>query len=236
MTAISPAISPTGEKRIIGIDRVVTGQRQDGSTFPMKLEVGEMNSGDRRFFTGFVRDLTERQETEHQLHGAADRARPPVAADRHGRDGLDAWRTRSTSRSRRSPTICKAVAACSSRSIIRTSPKVRDALAETTKQTLRAGHIIRQLARVRGPRRDREASRGHQQAGRGGERAGPGRRQGRGRQDRVPLRQPQLGLVLVEKVQIQQVLLNLMRNAIEAMQGCDRKELAGDYGCRPTRA
>ena len=32
----------TGEKRIIGIDRVVTGQRKDGSTFPMKLAVGEM--------------------------------------------------------------------------------------------------------------------------------------------------------------------------------------------------
>ena len=57
----------TGEKRIIGIDRVVTGQRMDGSTFPMKLEVGEMRSGDRRFFTGFIRDLTERQETEHKL-------------------------------------------------------------------------------------------------------------------------------------------------------------------------
>src|SRR5665648_24738 len=54
----------TGEKRIIGIDRVVTGQRKDGSTFPMKLEVGEMRSGDRRFFTGFVRDLTERQRTK----------------------------------------------------------------------------------------------------------------------------------------------------------------------------
>ena len=58
----------TGEKRIIGIDRVVTGQREDGSTFPLKLAVGEMQSGKRRFFTGFIRDLTERQQTEEQLH------------------------------------------------------------------------------------------------------------------------------------------------------------------------
>jgi two-component system sensor kinase FixL len=57
----------TGEKRIIGIDRVVTGQRKDGSTFPMKLEVGEVRSGDRRYFTGFIRDLTERQATDRQL-------------------------------------------------------------------------------------------------------------------------------------------------------------------------
>ena len=32
----------TGEKRIIGIDRVVVGKRKDGSTFPMKLAVGEI--------------------------------------------------------------------------------------------------------------------------------------------------------------------------------------------------
>lgn len=54
----------TGEKRIIGIDRVVVGLRKDGSTFPMKLAVGEVRSGNGRFFTGFIRDLTEREESE----------------------------------------------------------------------------------------------------------------------------------------------------------------------------
>ncbi|MDX0322295.1 sensor histidine kinase FixL, partial [Sinorhizobium meliloti] len=57
----------TGEKRIIGIDRVVSGQRKDGSTFPMKLAVGEMRSGGERFFTGFIRDLTEREESAARL-------------------------------------------------------------------------------------------------------------------------------------------------------------------------
>jgi two-component system, LuxR family, sensor kinase FixL len=57
----------TGERRIIGIDRVVVGQRKDGSTFPMKLAVGEMKSGDQIFFTGFIRDLTERAESEARL-------------------------------------------------------------------------------------------------------------------------------------------------------------------------
>ncbi len=57
----------TGEKRIIGVGRVVVGERKDGSTFPMELSVGEMHSGDQRFFTGFVRDLTEGQETEARL-------------------------------------------------------------------------------------------------------------------------------------------------------------------------
>src|SRR5262252_4544194 len=54
----------TGERRIIGIGRVVVGQRKDGSTFPMELAVGEMISGKARFFTGFIRDLTERQRAE----------------------------------------------------------------------------------------------------------------------------------------------------------------------------
>ena len=57
----------TGERRIIGIGRVVVGQRKDGSTFPMELAVGEMKSGAQRFFTGFIRDLTERQQTEARL-------------------------------------------------------------------------------------------------------------------------------------------------------------------------
>src|SRR5262249_14263797 len=57
----------TGERRIIGIGRVVVGERKDGSTFPMELAVGEMRSNDRRFFTGFVRDLTEHQKTEARL-------------------------------------------------------------------------------------------------------------------------------------------------------------------------
>ena len=57
----------TGERHIIGIGRVVVGRRKDGSTFPMELAVGEMNSGNRRFFTGFIRDLTERQNTEARL-------------------------------------------------------------------------------------------------------------------------------------------------------------------------
>src|ERR687888_529001 len=57
----------TGERRIIGIGRVVVGERKDGSTFPMELAVGEMRSNNKRFFTGFVRDLTERQQTEARL-------------------------------------------------------------------------------------------------------------------------------------------------------------------------
>ena len=57
----------TGEKHIIGIGRVVSGQRKDGTTFPMHLTVGELRSADRHYFTGFIRDLTDQQITESRL-------------------------------------------------------------------------------------------------------------------------------------------------------------------------
>lgn len=60
----------TGERRIIGIGRVVTGLRKDGTTFPMELSVGEAMSDGRRIFTGFIRDLTSRQRIEEELRQA----------------------------------------------------------------------------------------------------------------------------------------------------------------------
>jgi len=44
----------TGERHIIGIGRIVTGKRRDGTTFPMHLTIGEMQSGGVPYFTGFV--------------------------------------------------------------------------------------------------------------------------------------------------------------------------------------
>lgn len=57
----------TGERRIIGLGRIVTGSRKDGSTFPMELNVGEANTNGERVFTGFIRDLTEMRRIEHEL-------------------------------------------------------------------------------------------------------------------------------------------------------------------------
>jgi two-component system sensor kinase FixL len=57
----------TGERRIIGVGRVVVAQRKDGTAFPIELSVGEVHVIGRRLFTGFIRDLTERQERENRL-------------------------------------------------------------------------------------------------------------------------------------------------------------------------
>ncbi|MCB5202581.1 PAS domain S-box protein [Neorhizobium sp. T786] len=60
----------TGERRIIGYGRVVTGLRKDGTQFPMELAVGETRVNGKRIFTGFIRDLTSRHKIEEELRQA----------------------------------------------------------------------------------------------------------------------------------------------------------------------
>jgi PAS domain S-box-containing protein len=57
----------TGEARVIGIGREIVGRRKDGTLFPMDLSVSEVHLAERRLFTGFVRDITERKRTEQRL-------------------------------------------------------------------------------------------------------------------------------------------------------------------------
>jgi PAS domain S-box-containing protein len=57
----------TGVRKIIGISREVTGQRKDGSTFPMHLAVGEASHCGEPIYVGIIRDLTARNHTEDQL-------------------------------------------------------------------------------------------------------------------------------------------------------------------------
>jgi two-component system sensor kinase FixL len=57
----------TGEQRIIGIGREVTGLRRDGTTFPVHLAVGELLVDGKQHFTGILHDLTKRVALEEQL-------------------------------------------------------------------------------------------------------------------------------------------------------------------------
>src|SRR5260370_646922 len=57
----------TGERKIIGIGREVSGRRKDGSTFPMDLSVGEAKEAGESNFVGIILDITERKRTEEQL-------------------------------------------------------------------------------------------------------------------------------------------------------------------------
>jgi len=73
----------TGEERVIGIGREVVGRRKDGSLFPMDLSVGEVQLAGERFFTGIVRDITERKRLEKEILEISDREQQRIGQDLH---------------------------------------------------------------------------------------------------------------------------------------------------------
>lgn len=83
----------TGDAKVIGIGREVTGRRKDGRSFPMELAVSEMQVSGQRMFTGIVRDITERKEAERQLLDREGRVRAIVETVLDGIITIDAHGT-----------------------------------------------------------------------------------------------------------------------------------------------
>ncbi len=211
----------TGERRIIGIGRVVVGERKDGSTFPMELSVGEMHSNRQRFFTGFVRDLSERQVAEARLQELQSEL---VHISR-----LTAMGEMASTLAHEINQPLSAIANYlkGSRRLLEGNDAVapvREAMDKATEQALRAGEIIRRLRDFvsRG-----ETERRVESLPKLIEEASALALVGAKEHDvRVRfLFDPAADLVMADRVQIQQVLLNLMRNAIEAMSESPRREL-----------
>jgi two-component system sensor kinase FixL len=213
----------TGERRIIGIGRVVVGQRKDASTFPMELSVGEMKSGASRHFTGFVRDLTDRQLTEQRLHELQSEL---VHISR-----LTALGEMSSALAHELNQPLSAIANYLNgvQRIMASKPeadpqKIRDALNKAVEQALRAGDIIRRLrefvARGETEQRIESVAKLVEEA------SALGLVGARQLGVRVTFNlDKRADQILVDKVQLQQVLLNLIRNAVEAMSDSPRREL-----------
>lgn len=212
----------TGERRIIGIGRIVVGQRKDGSTFPMELAVGEARVEGGRFFTGFVRDLTERKDQERRLQ--------ELQSELMHVSRLTAMGEMASSLAHELNQPLSAIASYMKGSVTLLEaerpdlPKLRSALDRAGDQALRAGDIIKRLREfvARG-----ETEHTLEDPARLMEEASALALVGIKDKDvRVDLRLGRnLGDVVVDKIQIQQVALNLIRNAIDAMGGSPRREL-----------
>lgn len=213
----------TGERRIIGIDRVVVGRRKDGSTFPMKLAVGEMKSGGQVFFTGFIRDLTERAESEARLEEIQAELARLARLNELG----EMASTLAHELNQPLSAIANYVQGCSR--LLKDmddalSSRMREALDETARQTLRAGQIIRHLREfVTRGETEKQPEDLHKLVEEAGALALVGSRELGVRTVFDFKSGPKV--VLVDRVQIQQVLINLMRNAMEAMKESEAREL-----------
>jgi two-component system sensor kinase FixL len=213
----------TGEQRIIGIGRVVTGQRKDGSTFPMHLSIGEMQAQSQRSFTGFIRDLTERQETLAKLREVQSEL---VHVSRLLAMGEMAS---SLAHELNQPLTAIANYMKGCRRLLQNSshPQLAtmlDALDKASEQALRAGQIIR---RLRDFATKGDAEKKVERVVKLIEEASALALVG-AREMGVMVRQeidPHVDLVLADRIQIQQVLVNLFRNALEAMEKTQRREL-----------
>lgn len=205
----------TGEKRIIGIGRLTSARRRDGSTFPIELSVGEVHDGRRRLFTGFIRDLTERQQAERRV---ADLQAELAHASRVTAMGTLAS---TLAHELNQPLTAIANYLEAGRDLLDMDGPVdremlREAMAESAAQALRAGEIIRSLREFikRGETmRQPEPLRGLLAEGAALAFIGM---DSRGIDMDISVDKA-VDKVLVNRVQLQQVVINLTKNAVEAM-------------------
>ena len=213
----------TGERKIIGVGRVVVGQRRDGTIFPMELSVGEVAHQGKRQFIGFVRDLTQRQQGERLLH--------EVQSELLHMSRLSTMGEMASALAHELNQPLSAVANYlqGSKRLLQNSadtraPMIMEALDKASEQAVRAGQVIHRLrdfvARGETEKRIESIKKLIEEA------SALALVAAKDHSVRVNLQlDPSRDLVLADRVQIQQVLLNLLRNALEAMQASERRVL-----------
>ena len=215
----------TGERKIIGIGREVEGRRKDGSIFPLDLSVGEALTPNGRQFIGVIRDLSARRETERRLAAVqADLIRMTRVS------ALDEMGSALAHELNQPLTAIMLYLQALEREVQRLQsaetklePRAVELLGKATREAQRAGSIIlrvRQLVEKRAPERKRSDL--NTVVDEALELAMLGRR----RSIILERYGPEvLPVVFVDPVQVQQVVLNLARNAVEACQDADRPTL-----------
>lgn len=214
----------TGKRKIIGIGRVTTALHRDGNTFPIELSVGEASSEGRRIFTGFIRDLTERQLTLLRLQDLQSELAHV------GRVSEMGTLASSLAHELNQPLTAVANYCESARDLLATDPDpetlemVREAMEEAAAQAIRAGQIVRRLRDFMShgeTERRRESL--QQLINEANALALVGSRE-HGIEVQLAL-DPNADCVFVDRIQVQQVLVNLIRNAIDAMLDAPARKL-----------
>jgi two-component system, LuxR family, sensor kinase FixL len=206
----------TGVRKIIGTGRVTTARHRDGNSFPIELSVGEAKFEGTRVFTGFIHDITQRQKAELRFHelqselahvgrltelgtlasSLAHELNQPLTAIANYCEGASALLEEEPDRER--------------------LDMAREALRDTAEQALRAGEIVRRmrdfLSHGESEHRIESLSKIMTEAN---ALALVGSRE-HDIEVQISL-DPEAESVFVDRIQIQQVLVNLIRNAIEAM-------------------
>lgn len=203
----------TGERRIIGAPRILTALRADGREIPIELHVGEAVYDDTRVFTGFITDLSERLHGEEQLQQLSNEL------TQIGRINAMGELASALAHELNQPLAAIANHVATAEMVMEGDcdrHKVAAQLKSARDQTLRAGEIIRRL-RAFVARREVES------------RIEPVEATIREASALVMVGNLRLDVAVdydlapdapqmfADKIQIQQVLVNLMRNALEAL-------------------
>jgi two-component system sensor kinase FixL len=213
----------TGKAKIIGTGREVEARHKSGTVFPIDLSIGEMRGSGERGFIGVIRDTTERHQSERQVR--------ELTAELVHISRLSAMGELSSSLAHELNQPLTAIMnyAEAARQTLEISggnipPQVNDFLSKTVGQAERAGQIIRRLRNFveKGPveRTSEELNRVVIDAS---NLATIG-----ARIDGIRVQfelDETLAPVNIDKVQIQQVVVNLVRNAVEALRSAERREL-----------
>lgn len=206
----------TGVRKIIGIGRVTTARRRDGNTFPIELSVGEAWVDGKRIFTGFIHDITQRQQAELTLQD--------LQSELAHVGRLSEMGTLASSLAHELNQPLTAIASYSEGIADLIAGEAdpdkltlaRETLKEVAAEAVRAGEIVRRMRAF--------MSHGHTEhrveslpklITEANALALVGSRE-QGIEVQVRL-DPLADRVFVDRVQIQQVMVNLIRNAIDAM-------------------
>jgi len=218
----------TGEKRIIGIGREVLGQRKNGTIFPMELAVGEVRAQGRRFFAGFVRDVSARQRAEQRVQELQSELIHVARLSAMGEMAT------ALAHELNQPLTAVINYAQTARALLERRPgeaagDLFGLLEKTAQQASRAGQIIRRLRQfvAKG-----ETDRTLEDINAVVEEASTLALIGAGGKGIAARRVLAVDLspVLLDKIQIHQVIINLIRNSIDALDGVARREIVISTG------